>query len=246
MRLNQVFLLGCMIFSSTFCFNDESYEHCKPVIAYLKTSNVISADLKNACDQYPEFFYQIAREMVYVLYTASQRPDYKAVDAALDRLRSHVMDPKDIVTIFDCYFCYGEATFVEDSLYCLSSEPTSKEVLFRFLFDEKKYECSLCSIDSIISTLGNRMSWDSKKCKEEFNYFRKQLLAILYTSDDLSIICDTLREYLMKKQQETRKKLTSALEQEKNNTQKYENEIITLQDKIKAVTAKLKMLEVQK
>lgn len=246
-KIKVVIFLMSLVSSLQPIVCDEIYEYCKPVITYLRHNEFMSPDLKSACEEYPEFFYQIAREMVGLLYTASQRPDNSTVDQALERLRSGTIELADIVTVSDCYFCYGEPTLINDNLTCLGSEPTSQPVKNGYLnlsfFKEEKFECSLCTINDIIWQLGKRLSWEDKEIKEERDYFKKRLIVLLYENlqDDI-ILFPALHTYQMQKQQELLKKLTHELTKEKNDTEKTALEVTDLQNQCDTIHTKLKKI----
>ncbi len=164
------------------------HERMKPVIEYLKKSEILSPEIKAGCGAHPEFFFQISVELVELFLFAAIRPDAELVDQAIEKVKKGKLELVDFLTLYNCYMAYGETTIDSDTMIELYSEPTRKERDWRerynmpyYLTERKEFESSLKKIHSIIQTIGQRMGWEWDKINTEIDAFDKRAASYLLT-----------------------------------------------------------------
>lgn len=245
-KLQRSLIVLAFMYSVQVTAIEDTYQHFKPIITYLRTSDFLGDDLKAACEKHCEFFYQIALELPALLYYASQRPNVEVTSEVYARLsKGESIRGADVLIATNCGLCYGEAVCQDNKLYELSSEPTRKNrpyysLYLRTSFDPPEFESSLAIIKSQIQKVGELEQWDNEKKEGAVSHVLQKCLLILQNpSYEPIILATSLFDHSKKAFNAQIEISATILEQESKITEELGAEIASLKRQISSMNKQI-------
>lgn len=199
MYLNKIILLGFLAFNINVTYSNNSlYETYKPLIMYLRTSDFLNEDLKDACKKNPEYFFQLAVQLPVLFDYVRQRPHASLAAESLDHLINRNLRGKDILIASNCIECYGEAALQNSEIHILPSEKTQRNYNYfdpfdisLLLYKHKEFKSSFLLITNLIQEIGETEKWSEDKVNTAIELFFQKCVEILQNPPDNCLILES-------------------------------------------------------